>query len=237
MKRRKLLNIIERIRRERPEIAEPEALLRAGVFVGGVRVDNPRALVPADAPLAFSAPKELRGTRKLRAALAGFGLTVAGRVALDVGASAGGFTAALLEAGAARVYAVDAGYGQLLGRLRADPRVVNLERHNLGALSRALIPDAIAVVTLDLSYLAIARAAPQLDAVRFAAEVDLVALVKPMFELGRGAAPSDEASLAAALTAASEGLVACGWRLAGAMRSPVTGARGAPELLVHARRG
>src|SRR5579885_3286776 len=119
--------------------------------------------------------RELRGTIKLRAALAAFAVEVAGRVALDVGASTGGFTVALLEAGAARVYAVDAGFGQLLGRLRQDARVVNLERTNLAALE---LPEPIDLVTVDLSYLSIALAAPQLPRAP-----ELIALVKPMFEL------------------------------------------------------
>jgi len=100
----------------------------------------------------------LRGEAKLRAALSGFGVGVTGRVCLDLGAAAGGFTRVLLEAGAARVYAVDAGFGQLLGSLRQDPRVVNLEATNVAALDTALVPDAIELVTIDVSYLALAAA-------------------------------------------------------------------------------
>src|SRR5207248_8695281 len=114
-----------------------------------------------DAAVLVSGPPLLRGETKLRAALAAFDVSVAGRVALDVGAAAGGFTRALLAAGARRVYAVDAGYGQLLGSLRQDPRVVNLEATNLGELSVDLIPDQVELVTLDLSYLALAAAVPQ----------------------------------------------------------------------------
>jgi 23S rRNA (cytidine1920-2'-O)/16S rRNA (cytidine1409-2'-O)-methyltransferase len=201
-----------------------------------VRVDNPRALVDATAPLHVEEPRALRGTIKLRAALDGFGVVVAGRTALDLGASTGGFTIALLEAGAKRVYAVDAGHGQLLGRLRQDPRVVNRERTNLGALDAHLIPDVIEVVTMDLSYLAIARAVPQLERLVFADGTDLVALVKPMFELDLASAPVDDASIDRARARASAGLRASGWDVVASLPSPVTGAGGARELFIHARR-
>jgi 23S rRNA (cytidine1920-2'-O)/16S rRNA (cytidine1409-2'-O)-methyltransferase len=102
----------------------------------------------------------LRGEAKLRAALAAFGVRPAGRVALDLGAAAGGFTRVLLDAGAARVYAVDAGFGQLLGSLRQEPRVVVLERVNLGNLDCRRIPDAIELITIDLSYLSLSEAFP-----------------------------------------------------------------------------
>lgn len=189
-----------------------------------------------DATLAIPAGKPLRGEAKLRAALSEFGIDVRGRVALDVGAAAGGFTRVLLEAGAARVYAVDAGYGQLLGSLRQDPRVVSLERLNLGALDTTRVPDTVEVVALDLSYLAVAKAAPQLETLRIDARADLVALVKPMFELGLAAPPTEPAQLEEATDRARAGVEACGWRVVAAVRSPVTGTRGAIEMLVHASR-
>jgi len=160
---------------------------------------------------------------------------VAGRVAIDVGASAGGFTRVLLEAGARRVYAVDAGHGQLLGSLRQDPRVVNLERTNLGELDRARVPDPIEAVTIDVSYLALARAVPQLARIELAAGADLIALVKPMFELGLAAPPPDD-RLAEALARAEAGVRAAGWDVLASIESPVRGQGGAVELLLHARR-
>ena len=102
---------------------------------------------------------------------------------LDLGAAAGGFTRVLLESGAARVYAVDAGFGQLLGSLRQDPRVVNLEATNVAALDTHLIPEPIEVVTIDVSYLALAAAVAQLDRITIVPGADLIGLVKPMFEL------------------------------------------------------
>ena len=168
-------------------------------------------------------------------ALRAMAVPVTGRIALDVGAAAGGFTRVLLEAGAARVYAVDAGHGQLLGSLRQDPRVVALERTNLGALGPHVVPDVVEVVTMDLSYLPVARAAPQLEAVRLSPTADLVALVKPQHELGLGAPPGDQ-GVARAVEHAAAGLAACGWDVVASTRSPVLGSRGAVEWLVHARR-
>ncbi len=178
----------------------------------------------------------LRGEAKLGAALAGFDVRVAGRVCLDLGAAAGGVTRVLLEAGAARVYAVDAGFGQLLGSLRQDPRVVNLEATNVAALDGRLVPDAIEVVTIDVSYLALAAAVAQLDRITIAPDADLIGLVKPMFELRLATAPSDPMIVDAATERAAAGIVAAGWEVMGTMPSPVLGGRGAVEALVHARR-
>jgi 23S rRNA (cytidine1920-2'-O)/16S rRNA (cytidine1409-2'-O)-methyltransferase len=179
-------------------------------------------------------PQPLAGEAKLLAALA-FAPPIAGAIAADIGAAAGGFTRVLLEAGARRVYAVDAGHGQLLGSLRQDPRVVNLEATNLGALTRAIVPDVIDVVTLDVSYISLASAVPQLEALAFTAGATLVALVKPMFELGLEAPPADEL-LHVALARAVNAIDALPWRVFGALPSPVTGHRGAKEFLVVASR-
>jgi 23S rRNA (cytidine1920-2'-O)/16S rRNA (cytidine1409-2'-O)-methyltransferase len=206
------------------------------VLVDGRRVDNPRSLVPKGARIELGAEVPLRGEAKLRAALAAFDVSVAGRVAVDVGAAAGGFTRVLLEAGAARVYAVDAGFGQLLGSLRQDPRVVDLERVNLGDLDAERVPETVDVITMDLSYLAVADAVPQLESLRVAEDADLVALVKPMFELGLPTPPETEDELADAVGRAASALDSAQWSVRGSTRSPVPGARGSVEFLVHARR-
>jgi 23S rRNA (cytidine1920-2'-O)/16S rRNA (cytidine1409-2'-O)-methyltransferase len=189
---------------------------------------------PTDA-LVLPARGPLRGEAKLRAALQAFDVGVAGRIALDVGAAAGGFTRVLLAAGATRVYAVDAGHGQLLGSLRQDPRVVNLEATNVAQLDERVIPEMVDVVTVDVSYLSLASAVAQLDRVRFAADADLVGLVKPMFELRLGTAPNDPDRIAAAGARAAEGLTQAGWGVVGLIPSPVRGARGASEMLLYAR--
>jgi 23S rRNA (cytidine1920-2'-O)/16S rRNA (cytidine1409-2'-O)-methyltransferase len=199
-------------------------------------VRNPRSLVHEGASIVVVEPRALRGEPKLQAALGAFRVEVRGRVALDVGAAAGGFTRVLLAAGARRVYAVDAGVGQLLGSLRRDPRVVNLEATNLGELSRRLVPEPVDLVTLDLSYLALASAVPQLERVHGLGRAELVALVKPQFELRLAAPPEDEAVLQTALAHAVAGIEDAGWRVLASLRSPVTGARGAIEFFVRARK-
>jgi 23S rRNA (cytidine1920-2'-O)/16S rRNA (cytidine1409-2'-O)-methyltransferase len=161
--RGRLRLLSRRVQLAHPQLDAADAIERGLVRVDGRIVTNPRSLVPDGASVTLvSREVPLRGEAKLEAALAAFGVDVRGRVALDLGASAGGFTRALLRAGAARVYAVDAGYGQLLGSLRQDQRVVDLERTNLGALSAALVPDEVGVVTADLSYVPLAVALPQL---------------------------------------------------------------------------
>lgn len=211
-------------------------LIAAGeVLVDGMPVRTPRSRLRPGATVTLRRAPALRGSVKLRAALATFAVRVAGRVALDVGASTGGFTTALLEAGAVRVYAVDAGHGQLLGSLRQDPRVVNLEAVNVGELGTALVPEPVEVVTVDVTYLRLCDAVAQLDRI-VVAGADLVGLVKPMFELRRATAPGDRGSLDAALAVAVAGVEAAGWRVRGTMDSPVTGRRGAAEMLLWARR-
>jgi len=206
---------------------DPDALIAAGkVLVDGLPVTNPRSRLRATARVTIRAATDLRGSAKLRAALAAFDVQVRSRVALDVGAAAGGFTTVLLDAGARRVYAVDAGHGQLLGSLRQDPRVVNLESVNVAELDVTTIPERVEVVTIDVSYLSVTAAVAQLDRVE-----------KPVFELRAATAPHDRASLDKALSTASAGVTSAGWEVRGSMDSPVTGSRGARELLLHAVRG
>jgi 23S rRNA (cytidine1920-2'-O)/16S rRNA (cytidine1409-2'-O)-methyltransferase len=134
------------------------------------------------------------------------------------------------------VYAVDAGHGQLLGSLRQDHRVINLESVNIADLDAGRVPDIVDVVTIDVSYLSVAAAATQLNRVALAPDANMLALVKPMFELRAATAPSDRASLDAALAAASAGVTAAGWEVRSSIDSPVTGSRGAREMLLHAQR-
>lgn len=204
--------------------------------VDGRVILNPNSQVRRDASIAVQQPVVLRGEAKLRVALQAFGVGVAGLTALDAGAAAGGFVRVLLEMGAARVYAVDVGHGQLLGSLRQDPRVVNLEATNLAQLDTIIVPDPIELVTLDLSYLSLASGVPYLSRLRLAPDATLLALVKPMFELGLAQPPADDARLEEARRLAERGIGEAGWRVAGSIRSPVKGARGATEFWVHASR-
>ncbi len=235
--RRRLRTLANAVAQAYPHIEDAEGVIAAGrVLVGGIVVRNPSTLVRPDASIAIRPDERLRGEAKLEAALSAFDVRVRGRVALDVGAAAGGFTRALLRAGAARVYAVDAGHGQLLGSLRQDPRVVNLERTNLGQLDRTRVAEAIEMVTIDVSYLALARAVPQLDRVHIAAHADAIALVKPQFELGLAHPPRGRSSLDAACNRAAAGFAAARWRVRATIESPLRGARGAVEFLLHASR-
>ena len=213
--------------------------MRSGaVLVDGLPVRNPRSLVRRDAKVEIVPTRPpLRGEAKLRAALDAFGVAVDGAVALDLGAAAGGFTRVLLDEGAARVYAVDAGFGQLLGSLRQHPRVVVLERTNLGDLDSTLVPCTVDVVTADLSYVSLAVAIPQLEGrVAFQPDATLLALVKPQFELARAEAPTARDALDEAARRAADGIASAGWEVVGTADSPVRGAGGAAELLLHARR-
>jgi 23S rRNA (cytidine1920-2'-O)/16S rRNA (cytidine1409-2'-O)-methyltransferase len=238
-RRPRYVNVLKHVRSVRPDIDDPVAAIeQRQLVVGGRLVGNPHSLVPADAPVVLRQRRPLRGERKLEAALDRFGIVVAERTCLDLGASAGGFTRVLLRAGARRVFSVDVGFGQLRGDLRADARVVNLERTNLADLPRALPPDvAIDLVTTDLSYLSIAEAVPQLEPLSFAGDADMVGLVKPMFELGLATLPTEERELKRALTVAATAVEEGGrWRVVASMPSPNPGSKGAREWLLHARR-
>jgi len=233
--RARFVALVDLLARLHPDV--DHHVIGAGrVLVDGRVLTNPRASVRADASVRVVPSHRLRGAIKLTFALDEFGVDVCGRIALDVGASAGGFTSSLLDRGATRVYAVDGGIGQLLGRLRADSRVVDLEGHNLGVLDRLLVPDRVDVVTMDLSYLALHDAVRQLDRVELADDADLVVLVKPTFELRRGALAATDTEVAAATEHAVDGIVANGWTVVATCAAPRTGRGGAREAFVYATR-
>lgn len=221
----------------RHNLRADEQSIKAGhVIVDGRVITNPVASVRADASVRVQADAHLRGDIKLSYALDHFDVRIAGRVVADVGASAGGFTTALLDRGAARVYAIDVGVGQLIGRLRIDERVVNLEGHNLGVITRQHAPEPVDAITVDLSYLSLSDAVPQLETLEIAPDADLVALVKPTFELRRGRPPERRSQLEAALQTATDAVDAASWRVRGRCESAVPGARGTTEFFIHARR-
>jgi 23S rRNA (cytidine1920-2'-O)/16S rRNA (cytidine1409-2'-O)-methyltransferase len=173
-------------------VEEAQRWIMAGnVLVNEQRIDKPGMLVPADAHLRILGKRKYasRGGYKLEAALAYFHVDVTGCVALDSGASTGGFTDCLLQHGAAFVYAVEVGYGQLLGRLRADTRVRNLERTNLGDPALSTLDPAPNLITLDLSYLSLKKALP-IAASLLAPDTrgTILALLKPLFEVEDAAA-------------------------------------------------
>jgi 23S rRNA (cytidine1920-2'-O)/16S rRNA (cytidine1409-2'-O)-methyltransferase len=235
--RQKLIRLERAVALSHPSLEDPAEAIREGrVTVDGIVRTNPATQLRQQASMVLDADTRLRGSRKLQPALDRFPVAPDGAVALDAGASAGGFTTALLEAGAARVYAVDVGFGQLVGALRQNPRVVVLERTNVAQLDRERIADPIDLMTLDLGYLALSEALGQLGRIAFAPGARLVGLVKPMFELRLPRPPTEETLLLEALDRARRGAEAAGWTVEDWMHSPVRGSRGAAELFLFARR-
>ena len=186
-----------------------------------------------------ASPYVSRGGLKLAAALAAFGFDATGRTALDVGASTGGFTDVLLKGGAARVYAVDVGCNQLHATLKADPRVISLERTDARALTRDQITEAVDAIVADVSFISATRVLPV--PLSFAVHgAWLVVLVKPQFEAGRkavgkGGIVRDAADREQAVIEVREWIAAQpGWSVVGVIPSPIAGGSGNEELLIGA---
>lgn len=186
-----------------------------------------------------------RGAHKLVGALEHFGrsgLTVAGRRCLDAGASTGGFTDVLLRAGAAQVYAVDVGYGQLIWRLRQDERVVVRDRTNVRELTLPVVDDLpVDLVVADLSFISLRLVLPSLVAIA-APDGDLVVMVKPQFEVGKdrvgkGGVVRDPDLRAWAVTQVAEGAAAAGWGARDVVTSPLPGPSGNVEFFLWLQRG
>lgn len=211
--------------------------------VGGAPADKAARLVAPDEPIHVLGPPPRfvgRGGEKLDAALERFGVAVAGRRAYDLGASTGGFTDCLLQRGAATVVAIDVGYGQLHERLRADPRVEVHERTNVRHLQPGEVGSPADVLVADLSFISLRTVLPAVLPLAVPG-ADLVALVKPQFEAGREEAArgrgviSDPLIWRRVLEEVATALAAAGAAMMGAMASPLTGADGNVEFLVHAR--
>jgi 23S rRNA (cytidine1920-2'-O)/16S rRNA (cytidine1409-2'-O)-methyltransferase len=226
-------------------LAESRAKARAAIEAGGVRADGapvgkPSDLLDDSAALEVKAPHPWvsRGGVKLAHALEAFAIDPAGRVCMDVGASTGGFTQVLLSGGASRVYAVDVGQGQLHVSLRGDPRVVSLEQTDARSLTRALIPEAPSLVVCDASFIGAAKALAvplQLAAAR----ADLIALIKPQFEVGPGhGGVLDEAMARAAAQSTVMALDGVeDFAFVAAADSPIRGGEGNLEMLAWFNRG
>ncbi len=224
---------------------------RALILAGSVRVNGAPAAkagtsVPHDAEVTVAVPDHPyvgRGGLKLAHALDTFGIATAGRGALDIGASTGGFTDVLLQRGATRVVALDVGHGQLDWKLRSDARVVVLERINARSLTPANLPgDArqFDIITVDVSFISLRHILPVLPPL-LRDGADVIVLVKPQFEAGRsevgkGGIVRDDAvrqRVVDEITAAAEGL---GLTRAGLTESPIAGMEGNREFLIHLRR-
>jgi 23S rRNA (cytidine1920-2'-O)/16S rRNA (cytidine1409-2'-O)-methyltransferase len=179
-----------------------------------------------------------RGGEKLAGALEDLGLDPAGRVCLDIGASTGGFTDCLLQAGARRVAAVDVGYGQLHEKLRRDERVTVLERTNARTLSADLLPETFDLVTADVSFISLRLLLPRLAEV--APGADLLVLIKPQFEVergqvGKGGVVRDDALRAAAVARVRECAENLGYAAAGQIDSRLPGPKGNREVFLWLR--
>jgi len=220
-----------------PSRQQAQDAIGAGrVLVGGAPAAKAARLVAPGEPILLVGPRPAyvsRGGGKLEAALDGFGIRPSGLRCLDAGASTGGFTDCLLQRGAAHVVAVDVGHGLLHERLRGDPRVTLIERVNVRALD---LGDRFALVTADLSFISLRTVAPALVA---HATADLVLLVKPQFEAGRAEASkgrgviTDAAVHDRVVTEVTDAFDRLGAVKMGVMRSPVTGADGNVEFLLH----
>ena len=218
------------------------AIEAGGVVVGGRTLAKASELVDEAAAIEAVAahPYVGRGALKLSHALGLWPVLVEGRTVLDVGASTGGFTEVSLERGAARVYAVDVGRGQLHPKLAGDPRVVGLEGVDARNLTAAMIPVAPDLIVTDVSFIGLAKVLPA--ALRLATfGADLVALVKPQFEVGpdnvgKGGLVKDEAARAQALDDVVEFLRGSGWIVGATADSPITGGDGNHEYLLWAQR-
>ena len=222
--------------------AQARALILAGqVLVNGQKGEKAGQLVPLDAELKLLKPLPYvsRGGLKLEAALDHFRIPVEDRVCLDVGASTGGFTDCLLQRGARKVYAVDVGRGQLDWKLRNDPRVVVLEGVNARYLGREHVPEPVDLAVCDVSFISVTLILPRLPPL-LAPGGEMVILVKPQFEVGRGQVgkggivrdPELQQAACRKVAAAAEAL---GFR-AEWIESPVRGAEGNREFLLYARR-
>ena len=222
-----------------------QALILAGrVFAGERCLDKPGLQVAADLELALrqdEQPYVSRGGQKLTHGLDHFRIDPAGRTALDLGASTGGFTDVLLRRGAARVYAVDVGYGQLDWRLRNDPRVHVRERTNARRLTADDVPEPVDLVVADTSFISLKLVLPAALALT-APAAWLVALIKPQFEVGKGSVGKGgvvrDPALHQAVCDDIAGWLAAdqGWQVLGITPSPITGPKGNREFLIAAQR-
>lgn len=217
-------------------------ILGGAVTVAGVVVLKAGTMVNLDAEFHVGAPGDDyvgRGALKLVAGLDAFATSVGGRIALDVGASTGGFTDVLLRRGAERVYAIDVGYGQLAWRLREDARVVVMERTNFRFVDS--LPEAPSLIVVDVSFISLSMIFPVMSKLA-AASSDAITLIKPQFEAGKGRVGKGGVVrdpqvhrdvLQTVVNAASE----TGWVIAGLIESPIRGPAGNREFVAHFRLG
>jgi 23S rRNA (cytidine1920-2'-O)/16S rRNA (cytidine1409-2'-O)-methyltransferase len=221
-----------------------QAMIIAGqVLVNGQKQDKAGTFVPEDAEIRIlgdQLPYVGRGGLKLESALKEFNVSVAGKTAIDVGASTGGFTDCLLQQGARKVYAVDVGYGQLAWKLRQDQRVVVIERVNIRHIDPGLLPEPIDIAVIDVSFISLEKVVPAV--VQFLRpDSEIIALIKPQFEVGKelvgkGGIVRDDGARNAAVARVKEFFLGSGLTVKGVIPSPITGQDGNVEFLIYASR-
>jgi 23S rRNA (cytidine1920-2'-O)/16S rRNA (cytidine1409-2'-O)-methyltransferase len=219
-------------------------ILSGSVFVDGERIDKAGTAVKLASEIVIAGeqcPYVSRGGLKLAHAIKAFCIDLSQKIAIDVGASTGGFTDCLLQHGAARVYAVDVGYGQLAEALRQDARVVVLDRQNIRHLNKEAIPQKADIVTIDVSFISLTKVIPEIVNLLIAGG-EIVALVKPQFEVGKGEVGTGgivrnpeqhQTVLDSIINRAKE----WGLCIKGTVPSPMTGKKGNKEFLVYFQRG
>jgi 23S rRNA (cytidine1920-2'-O)/16S rRNA (cytidine1409-2'-O)-methyltransferase len=215
-------------------------ILSGSVFVDGKKIDKAGTPIGLEAEIVVAGekcPYVSRGGVKLNFAIKTFSIDVSEKVAIDVGASTGGFTDCLLQQGAARVYAIDVGYGQLADSIRQDARVVVLDRQNIRTLKHGVIPEKADIVTIDVSFISLEKVIPELHDLVIP-EGEIIALVKPQFEVGKGEVGAGgivrnpeqhQAVLDKIMNKAKE----WGLYVIGSVPSPITGKKGNREFLVY----
>ncbi|MGH7853804.1 MAG: TlyA family RNA methyltransferase [Candidatus Binatia bacterium] len=216
-------------------------ILAGDVLVNDQAATKAGSLVDAGAAIRLKpAPRYVsRGGLKLERALSEFAIDVNGKTVLDVGASTGGFTDCLLAHGAGRVFAVDVGYGQLDWKLRNDPRVVVFEKTNIRYLDRSALPGPAELATIDASFISLKLILPRVKDL-LAARHEIIALIKPQFEVGKGKvgkggvvrAPEEHARVIGEI---QDSAAAIGYETVGVTESPLLGPKGNKEFLIYLR--
>ncbi|MEK7286383.1 MAG: TlyA family RNA methyltransferase [Nitrospirota bacterium] len=218
-------------------------ILSGAVFVDGQKIDKAGTPTRALSEIVITqkeCPYVSRGGIKMAAAIEAFSIDVSGKVAIDVGASTGGFTDCLLQLGALRVYAIDVGYGQLAESLRKDPRVIVLDRQNIRTLPEGIIPEKADIAVIDVSFISLDKVIPDVLPL-LVSSGEIIALVKPQFEVGKGEVGKggivrDDQQHQVVLEKIFHQSKTFGLTVSRAVPSPITGKKGNREFLVHLKK-
>lgn len=218
-------------------------IMEGKVSVNGVKVIKAGTMIDTDSDIDLKGsgqPYVSRGGLKLEAALDHFRINPAGMTVMDVGSSTGGFTDCMLKRGAGRVYCIDVGYGQLAWSLRTDPRVTVIERANIRHLEKDRISDSVDIASIDLSFISLTKVLTKIKEF-LRADGEIVALVKPQFEVGRadvgkGGIVRDEAKRISAVNSVRGFAEENGFIIIGEFKSPVAGQKGNIEYFLYMRR-